>query len=107
MRFPIFVLMKDSGEVIKFTTLDAMQHDLEAIDIENHEYLAWDADGTALELGTQKPVWIKIEEKASDRNSLLKAIRAFAVSKGVHVNNDPSSLTEVEELLESITHKKR
>lgn len=106
MKFPVFVLMRDCGEVKKYSSIYEMQGYLEAIDIENREYQAWDADGTTLELGTQKPVWIRIEEGSSDWGSLTNALRAFGASKGVEVKKEPSSSAEVEALLESITRKK-
>ena len=108
MRFPVFVLMKECGEVRKFPSLDGMHYHLEAIDIENGEYQAWDADGTALELGTQKPpVWIRIKERGRDRQALIKALREFAASRGVEVKKEPSSPAEIEALLDSIMAKKR
>jgi len=107
MRFPVFVLMKDCGEISQFRSVEAMQQHLEAIDIDNKEYLAWDAKGTSLELGTQKPVWIKIEEKGNDQEALIRALRAFAASKGVEVKGNPSSLADIEALYQAIAGKRR
>jgi len=106
MKFPIFVLLKDCGEVEKYPSIHAMQAELEAIDIENHEYLAWDADGIGLELGTQKPVWITIEEKTKDWGSLVDAVRAFAASEKSETRSELSSVADIEEVLKSITAKK-
>jgi hypothetical protein len=98
--------MKDSGEVMKFSSIYEMQKYVEAIDIENHEYLAWDAEGKTLGLSTQKPVWIKIEEGSNDVRSLAGALRAFAASRGVQTSESPSSPAELEALFESIAKRK-
>jgi hypothetical protein len=46
--FPIFVMTKDSGDVIRFSTLQMVRSELEQIDIENEEYLVWDSAGRPL-----------------------------------------------------------
>jgi hypothetical protein len=106
MKFPVFVQEKDSSRLIRFSSVYEMQSYLEAIDIENHEYSAWDADGTALELGTQKPVWITVEEGTNDWGGLIKSLCEFAVLKGIEVKKEPSSSGEIEALLESIAVRK-
>jgi hypothetical protein len=60
--FPVYVFEKDDGSVFEFPTLNAIQQHLEAIDVENGEYEAWDADGRCLDLsvGGQKSEWLKI-----------------------------------------------
>lgn len=60
--FPVYVLMKDCGDVMKFSSREAMQQDLEPTDIENGEYAAWDRNGSVLTLSVSKPksVWLKI-----------------------------------------------
>jgi len=45
VAFPVYVRGRDDGHVIEDPTLAAMQHHLEAIDVENEEYEAWDAQG--------------------------------------------------------------
>ncbi len=106
MKFPIYLLLKDCGEIVKYDSVYSMQYDLEAIDIVNHEYQAWDAEGKSLELGTQKPVWIRMEEGASDVGALARAMEGFAVSKGIEVKNAPFSMGEIEALLGSVFRKK-
>jgi hypothetical protein len=107
MRFPVYLLARDCGRVAKYESIYDLQKHLEAIDIENEEYRAWDAEGQALELGTQKPIWIRIEEKGKDLESLIRALTAFAAYKGVEVKSEPSSAVEIEALLETITGKGR
>lgn len=60
--FPVFVRVKDDGSVVEFPTQVAMQGYLEAIDVDNGEYEAWDAKGQRLELGVAKSnsEWLKI-----------------------------------------------
>ena len=69
--FPVFVRVKDDDSVIEFPTWVAMQGYLEAIDVENGEYEAWDAQGRCLELSVGKPKseWLTIisaEDQASE-----------------------------------------
>ena len=66
ISFPVYI-RDDAGDITAYPSWDAMQRDLEAIDVENHEYEAWDGVGNALELSVGKPKseWLKI--KQSDR----------------------------------------
>lgn len=43
--FPVFVLAKDCAEVTEYSSLTAMQGDMEAVDVEGNEYDAWDGEG--------------------------------------------------------------
>ena len=60
--FPVYVLAKDCGEIDSYTSIENMQSYLEAIDVENNEYEAWDAEGRLLELtvSSRKPDWLQI-----------------------------------------------
>jgi hypothetical protein len=60
--FPVYLFTKDDGSVMEFPTRTAMQGYLEAIDVENEEYEAWDATGRSLNLGVGEPgtEWLKI-----------------------------------------------
>jgi hypothetical protein len=62
ISFPIYLLLKDCGDVITFASSEKMQGDLEAIDVENNEYEAWDADGRLLQLrvASEKFDWLQI-----------------------------------------------
>ena len=90
---------------MKFSSVYDIQAYLEAIDIENQEYLVWDADGTVLDLRTQRPVWVRMEEKTSDLGSLIRALRTYATSQGVELRKEPFSSAEIEELFDSILAK--
>ena len=62
ISFPIYLLLKDCGEVITFSTQHKLRGHLEPIDVENNEYEAWDADGRvlALSVGPRKSEWLEI-----------------------------------------------
>lgn len=59
---PVYVFEKDDGSAFEFPSVMAIQQHLEAIDVENGEYEAWDASGHCLELGVGGPKsdWLKI-----------------------------------------------
>ena len=64
IAFPVYVVAKDCGEITVFSELAKMQWHFEPMDVENHEYEAWDADGHHLELTVGKPKseWLKISQ---------------------------------------------
>jgi hypothetical protein len=61
--FPVYVLCKDSDEIIAFPSYLTMRSYLEAVDVENDEYKAFDVSGFVLKLGVGEPktTWLKIE----------------------------------------------
>jgi len=61
--FPVYV-RDDAKEVKSFPSFEVMQAYLEPIDVENHEYDAWDGEGRILELGVGEPKseWLKISQ---------------------------------------------
>lgn len=69
IAFPIYV-RDDAKDVMSFPSVEVMQGYLEPIDIENHEFEAWDAEGRVLELAVGKPKsqWLKVSQ--SDRTLL-------------------------------------
>jgi hypothetical protein len=83
---------KDDGSVYEFPTLAAMRQHLEAIDVENGEYEAWDAVGRCLELsvGVSKSEWLKIvptDRQASEFD--FRALREKAERRGEFEPSDP------------------
>jgi hypothetical protein len=48
--FQVYVFAEDCGEVTAYQSLEAMQGYMEAIDVENDEYEAWDATGRVLQV---------------------------------------------------------
>jgi len=49
VSFPMYVRTKDSGDLMRFDDLSGLSY-LEAIDVRNDEYEAWDASGRLLVL---------------------------------------------------------
>ena len=73
ITFPIFVLAKDCGEVLKLSSEDEVNRRLEAIDVENNEYEAWDSKNYELRLvpvGLTKWNVGKIEVRATGRSRI-------------------------------------
>jgi hypothetical protein len=62
--FPIKVREKDSGKIREYSSVEKMERQLEAIDIENEEYEAWDAEGRPVIMSVQKPHWLRLEVKS-------------------------------------------
>jgi hypothetical protein len=62
VSFPVFVLAKDCGDVLQFSSRRAMHGYLEAIDVENGEYEAWDGNGNVLHLSVAESgsAWLNI-----------------------------------------------
>lgn len=77
---PIFVRLKDCGEVVRYDSLASMQTQLEPIDVENEEYEAWDTAGTLLRLSVKKSAaWLLVEStEKSEPDRLASAIAEFA-----------------------------
>jgi hypothetical protein len=70
--FPVYVLAKDCGDVMEFSSLSAMQGYIEAVDVENGEYAAWDTTGRVLQLSVAKSEagWLQVvttNQKASEQ----------------------------------------
>ncbi|MCX7001705.1 MAG: hypothetical protein NTV22_00345 [bacterium] len=102
-RFPIYVLAKDCGEIAQFQNVYELQSTLEAIDIDNNEYAAWDSDGRPLCLRTQMPVWLDVRALSdmTDSSGLRDAFQKFAKSLSL-----PDSLVLWrDEPIEDIYHK--
>lgn len=53
-KTPLFVLLKDCGEVESYGSVEALLGQLEAIDVENNEYEVWDAEGRKVLLRTEE-----------------------------------------------------
>jgi len=63
VRFPVFVLAKDCGEITENSSfLTSMQGCMEAVDVDDNEYDAWDAQGYVLRLAvtTPKSAWLRV-----------------------------------------------
>jgi hypothetical protein len=87
VTFPVYALAKDCGDVLQFPSRRAMQGYLEAIDVENGEYEAWDGNGNVLHLSVAKSgsAWLNIvASKGRISDQEFSALRNRAgVPKGV------------------------
>ncbi|HNY26697.1 MAG TPA: hypothetical protein PLA90_12560 [Candidatus Sumerlaeota bacterium] len=85
--FPVFIYEKDCGEVSMWGTHEAMLEYFEPIDMEEHEYLAWDSTGIPLDLLLgEQPIWLLFEKLPEpDRvvPSLSDALTRYASSLGI------------------------
>lgn len=84
--FPVFVVMKDCGEISVFHTLDDLQNSLEPMDVENGEYDAYDGTGTPVRLvAAQEPTWLTFERvyALSAFESLEDAVAQYAARSKV------------------------
>lgn len=85
VAFPVLVLEKDSGDLMRFNSVAEVQKQLERIDVENEEYLAWESSGRPIRMAVEEPLWLKLESKADepDTSGLFSALQRFADSRGV------------------------
>jgi hypothetical protein len=106
IRFPVFVRAKDSGEVTQYASIAAMQYHFEKIDIENHEYEAWDANAVPLSLSVQQPIWLRVEPHPSAKpRELAAAIAEFAQRSGISVDQSSLLAGKFEPALDAIQQK--
>jgi hypothetical protein len=97
ITFPVLVLSKDSGDILKFESHAAMQSYMERIDVNNNEYAAWDATGHVLSLVVQEPVWLKVvwASQHVDGPDLSDSLKRFAQLREVILADDESRLDPV------------
>lgn len=88
VQFPLFLRSKDSDEFSKFDSLEAIQYQLERIDVENQEFEAWDSSGTEVVLSVNEPVWLALMLRPDGRgpDELRAAVLRYARSVGVSVS---------------------
>lgn len=87
---PIFVI--DGRDVGVFASIEDVQLQLEAIDVQNQEYLAFDADGRSLQLAVREgQVRVSLgEERPSRRHDLETALRDFLTHMKEPAAQDPA-----------------
>jgi hypothetical protein len=88
VRLPVFVRLKDCGDVVRYDAIEKLQSHFEQIDVENEEYEAWDATGTRLDLSVQESdEWLRIDPVPNPQpEQLAEAINEFARLQGVGVD---------------------
>ena len=115
IKFPVFVLAKDSGEVLKFNSLEEMQTYMEPIDVENAEYEAWDRAGRPLRLAVQTPMWLRVDLASSSQDSsrMGQVLENYARTVGSKANISVTEETDIPAVYDAIVnsrpprHKKR
>src|SRR5579859_7369218 len=95
VAFPVLLLEKDSGDLMRFNSVAEMQKQLERIDVENEEYLAWESSGRPITMMVEEPLWLKLESKAEepDTAGLFSALQRFAESRGVKFQTGDQNTT--------------
>ena len=103
VEFPLFVCAKDSGEVRCFESVYTLQNELEEIDVENGEYLAWDKKGWPVTLGLQTPIWLTVESRPDLKQGELKhCLEEYAATLGVCIELKDLSPEEFERALKEL-----
>src|ERR1700676_15748 len=106
ITFPVLVLEKDSGDILKFESVAQMQRHLERIDVENDEYAAWDANGQPVSLLVREPAWLKVVRSLEpvDTPNLAESLKRFAHFRQVSLTEGEQRLAPLP-LYEAITAK--
>jgi hypothetical protein len=96
--FPVLVLEKDSGDMLKFESITEMQQYMERMDVENNEYAGWDAQGHPLSLGVQESTWLKVVPATSEVRTpgdLRDSLKLFAQSRNITLTDNDQQLAPV------------
>jgi len=83
-EFPLYVCL-DDGTVIQIETPDRILYHLEAIDVENGEYLFWDALGRPLKVTIAKGK-VSGLESTENKITLPDAFKKYAEQLGVSID---------------------
>jgi hypothetical protein len=106
IEFPVFVCTKDSGEIQRFASVYDLQGQLEKIDVENAEYLAWDKNGRPISLAVQRPVWLRLDSPSGLEQAALKdCLERFAAAAGAGAavgDATPPEFNRVYEQIEAV-----
>jgi len=83
VEYPVFLKERDPRvqEVRVYFSTTRLQDNLEAVDVENEEYLAWDAWGNVLRLDVApgRRDWLRLTPtKMADMEGLRRAIASYA-----------------------------
>jgi hypothetical protein len=105
VEYPIFLVRRFSktGRVVIYNDYESLKNHLEPIDIEDDEFLGWDAGGVALRFQIDKTQdyshWLKvISTGIYDRVSLLETILRYSIQLGVAIALDPDDSLSVSPL---------
>lgn len=84
IQFPLLVFEKDDRSMYLIEVPERLLHTLEAIDIENNEYLFWDATGAGVDVSVEHGAVRRITLSEQDM-TLREAFETYAKSYGLHV----------------------
>jgi hypothetical protein len=82
--FPLYVCL-DDGEVLRIESVERILYHLEAIDIENDEYMFWDANGHGLKILIEKERVIGFAN-AENKVTLQQAFDDYVQQLGLSVD---------------------
>jgi hypothetical protein len=82
--FPLYVCV-DDGEVLRIESVERILYHLEAIDIENDEYMFWDANGHGLKILIEKKR-VSGFANAENKITLQQAFDDYVQQLGVSVD---------------------
>jgi hypothetical protein len=82
--FPLYVCL-DDGEVLRIESVERILYHLEAIDIENDEYMFWDANGHGLKILIEKE-GVSGFANAETKITLQQAFDDYVQQLGVSVD---------------------
>jgi len=82
--FPLYVCL-DDGEVLRIESVERILYHLEAIDIENDEYMFWDANGHGLKILIENER-VSGFANAENKITLQQAFDDYAQQLGVSVD---------------------
>ena len=84
VQFPLFVFEKDDRSMYLIETPERVLYHLEAIDIENNEYLFWDSTGAGVRVLVSRGA-VKQIAPCDQTISLREAFETYAQSYGLSV----------------------
>jgi hypothetical protein len=101
-EFPVFLRIRDSGEVKAYRSIIEMESHLEEIDVQNDEYEAWDAGGVPLALSVQQEkIWLRLAVAAAPQpEQLTMAIAKYARRAGLDIDTTALPLRNLATWLE-------
>lgn len=105
ITLPVFVRLKDCGEVVRYDSIASMQTHFEQIDVENEEYEAWDSAAIRLQLSLKKSAdWLQVENtEGSEPERLANAISEFGRIHGVGVDTSRLEAGDFRVVLDQVT----
>jgi hypothetical protein len=105
VQFPLFVFEKDDRSMYLIETPERVLYHLEALDIENSEYLFWDSTGTGVCVSVALGA---VEQIApyDETISLREAFETYAQSNGLQVFLKESPLDTWRSLQSQLLPKK-